>query len=227
MTFDFEAILAHIAANPDAAKALQAVLNPVAPPPPAPTTMPAPVLPDLNRITLVQATYFDNGPKGVRRPNTAEFAITIEAWTSPADKIKLSAWQWKRSVPLIDYTAFEKRIHDLHNKGTISSDYYAYLKSITSRITPKLSDKLQPMFGLIGDKGQKDGKKGTHYYENQFVVCFVENRIPVTLELVNSDQSLFIETFDHLDMKGQPLKGAAKRQARIDQCEFHPKWGTA
>jgi hypothetical protein len=219
MTIDLNDILNHIAANPDAARHLQQILNT----PKVPARFSCP---DLNSLTLLQATFFDNGPKDQRRSHTAEYAVTIEAWTTDKANIRLDKWDWKKSIPLIAYDQFEKRLSGLLSKATITKQYYDTLYTLWEGLEQPPDSSEQHMFGLIGDKGSKDGPKGTNYYPDQFVIAHMSGRQIKSLAISNGPNDLLLSNFDDKDMKGQFLKGAAKRQSRLDLCVFYPDWGT-
>ena len=51
---------------------------------------PLPVCPDIKDITLLQATFFNNGEKGQRNRGASQFKMTLEVWTERGKK-KLSA----------------------------------------------------------------------------------------------------------------------------------------
>jgi len=97
MTFDLGALIAQLNADPAAKAMLLAALQPEAaspaaePAPAAPAPAPEPVAcPPIQDITLLQATLFDNGAKGIRRRYESEYKLTLEVWTKPAEDIRLS-----------------------------------------------------------------------------------------------------------------------------------------
>ena len=66
------------------------------PAPAAPAPAPEPVAcPPIQDITLLQATLFDNGAKGIRRRYESEYKLTLEVWTNgavtPRDAVSLAA----------------------------------------------------------------------------------------------------------------------------------------
>ncbi|MFK5596817.1 hypothetical protein ACFZ8E_07410 [Methylobacterium sp. HMF5984] len=199
--------------------ALAAQTATAAPAPPSRFTMGR--CPPVPSMTLAQATFFDNGPSGSRKKHTAEFAVTVETWIVPPDQIKLSAWQWKKSIPLIEYDTFKLRFDGLLNRGSITPEYHEILQHTWKKLEPQIGATNRAMFGLISTKNP-----GTVYFDNQFAIVYVENRIPTSFQLLIEGDDLFTAKFDHLDMKGQPLKGYAKRQARLAMCDFHSNWST-
>jgi hypothetical protein len=186
--------------------------------------------PEIKEITLLQATYFNNGPKGVRRKNTSERAVCLEVWTDEAEEINITDWQWKRSIPLIEYYAFSKRFESLLARGSITQDYHDTLKEIWTRMRPNLNSNESIWFGLIGDKGDKigTGKKDTNYYDHQYVLMQFVADVPTIMFFFSEkdNEPLIVEKFVSTDMKGNSLKGTAKFQARVDLCHYDSDWKT-
>jgi hypothetical protein len=198
--------------------------------PAAPAIVPQVPCPLVKDITLFQATLLDNGAKGERKKYEPRYKICVEVWTDDGDDIKLSEWQWKRNVVLIEGTVFKKRIDKLLAGGSITPAFHERLKDIWSKF-----DTHETLFGILGDKGSRDpnGKKGTNYYDGQFVVVAMDtNRKPKVMFFMTDDPAqqdsggLSIDQFEGTDMKGQPLKGKYKWQARVDRCDWSENWAT-
>ncbi|MCB5177590.1 hypothetical protein [Microvirga lenta] len=226
MNFDPKAFLHQVANNPNFAEQLRALLS-IGAPAPATSVTPAKELMDIDTITLLQATLFDNGPDGVRAKYQPRYKVTLEIWTEPAELIRLSEWQWKRSVTLINYDNILSRIETLRNRGTINADYFDLLQTVW-----RTADSNQ-WFGLIGDKGDQSpgGKKGTTYYHGQFILVDMEDGVPNSGCLVqgtdaNQFNPLGFAPWSLKDMKGNLLKGKARYQSRLDLCHYNMNWGT-
>lgn len=179
--------------------------------------------PDVNDITLVQATLIDNGTKDVREKYEKEFKMCLEVWTGAPDDINLAQIDWKRNVVLVEYYAVSKRIDQWLARGSISQEYYKTLGEVW-----KMSSTSH-WFGLLGDKGDKkgNGPKGTRYYDHQFICVEMKDRIPVYLELCLPGYAIAASNFVPADLKGNPLKGRYTHQARIDLSgEYYTNWPT-
>ena len=100
--------------------------------PAAPAIVPQVPCPLVKEITLFQATLLDNGPKGERKKYEPRYKVCVEVWTDDGDDIKLSEWQWKRNVVLIEGTVFKKRIDKLLAGGSITPVFHERLKGVWS-----------------------------------------------------------------------------------------------
>jgi hypothetical protein len=195
--------------------------------PTAPQVVPQVPCPKISDITLAQFTLIDNGPKGVRKKYEPRYKMCTEVWTDDAADIRLSEWAWKRNVVLIEGTVFKKRIDALLKRGSITEAFHAHLADMWTKF-----DTLETYFGILGDKGSKEegAKKGTNYYDGQFMVVQVQDNVPVNMFFMIVDgetyDGLYIDKFARTDMKDQPLRGKYKFQARIDRCEFSDLWPT-
>src|SRR5215217_8849424 len=146
MTSDLTLLLQQITLNPELADALRSALFPGDQPQTAKATFEHSPCPSTDDLTLLQATFYDNGPDGERKPKEARFKITLEAWTDEADEIMLSEWNWKRSITIRDKGEFKKQIARLKKLGSISPNYFAVLSDVLS------SNEWNVYFGLLGDK---------------------------------------------------------------------------
>ena len=182
--------------------------------------------PAIDDITLLQATFFDNWPDDVKVKHTHRYKMTLEVWTDDAEDIRLSEWSFKRSVNLIEYWQFENRLTKLLARGSISQKYHDELHEIWKGMIPPMNSSRIAWFGLIGDKGTKEGKKGTNYYDRQFIMIEMENKKPNWMVLSANGETTMIERFSPTDMKGNLLKGTAKFQGRLDLCGYDENWGT-
>ncbi|HEV2559308.1 MAG TPA: hypothetical protein VGU45_11830 [Microvirga sp.] len=226
-TFDPKAFLDRIAADPAFAAQLRAILGEAAPAVASTPSsdLPQARLPALDAITLLQATLFDNGPDGTRAKYQARYKVTLEVWTEAADAIRLSEWQWKRSVVLSDRDPFLVRVDTLKNRGAITPEYHAALLKLWSTAGPGF------WFGLMGDKGQKGGRGGTTYYDGQCLVLAMDAGTPGEGYVVHAPRE------DSIDMvplapwslrnsAGNLLTGKARYQSRLDRCHYNAAWPT-
>jgi hypothetical protein len=234
MTFDLGALIAQLNADPAAKAMLLAALQPEAASPaaePAPAALaPAPepvACPPIQDITLLQATLFDNGAKGIRRRYESEYKLTLEVWTNPAEDIRLSEWQWKRSPIVYHPDRIVAKLPTWLHQGSISQEYHDELKDLLDYFTCKrpLNSPWEVYYAPLGDKGTKAGKKGTNYYDRQFAIVSIEDRRPTHGVLYLGGETIPLQ-FVASDMKGNPLAGKAKGQARVNRCDFYENWGT-
>ncbi|ANY78113.1 hypothetical protein BB934_07605 [Microvirga ossetica] len=197
---------------------------------PAPAQIPAQfetdTCPAIDDITLLQATFFDNWPDGAKVKNSHRYKMTLEVWTDDAEDIRLSEWSFKRSVVLIEYWQMESRLTKLLARKSISQEYHDELMQVWKNALPPLNSPKLLWFGLIGDKGTMDGKKGTNYYDRQFIMVEMENGHPNFMILSVNGELLSLEAFATTDMKGNPFKAPVKYQGRLDLCEYRDAWGT-
>lgn len=181
--------------------------------------------PSIDEITLLQATLFDNWPGGIKVKNTNRYKMCLEIWAGDADDIRLSQWDSKCSISLMDYYVFSAKFDTLLARGSISNEYHEMLKAIWIGSTNDY------WFGLLGNKGDPSGNgpKGTTYYDQQFIrVRFDRVMRPVEFDLiVNGDFLSFADGFVDADMKGNMLRGQAQYQARLDRCNYDASWATA
>ena len=192
-----------------------------------PLPTPSLTCPAIPSITLCQATLYNNGEKGERMKYEQQFKLTLELWTKPADQIRLSEWQWKRSIVLEDYWTFVRK---LDTRKGISGDYREALGVLCDYLQPRPNAPYLQMIGLIGDKGIKGtARKGTSYYGGEFVTLKIDQttKLPLDMVLWIGSDSLDVAPFVRTDCKGNPLKGKAKAQARLDLCDYHASWGSA
>lgn len=231
MTIDLTTLIAQLNADSAAKAAFLVALQPETALP-APAAAPAPAAepvacPPIQDITLVQATLFDNGGKGVRQRYESEYKLTLEVWTKPADEIRLSEWQWKRSPILYSPDQFINKPPTWLNLGSISQEYHDELKGTLDYFIRErpLNSPWEVHYAPLGDKGTKAGKKGTNYYGRQFAVVCIEDRTPHWGVVYLGGETIPLQ-FVASDMKGNPLAGKAKGQARVNRCGFHENWGT-
>jgi hypothetical protein len=176
--------------------------------------------PKASDITLLQATFIDNGAE--RKKNTSRHKMCLEMWTTPAQQISLYNPDWKRNVILIDFYAFSRRMDNWKAQGAISEAYFNDLGAVWRQSNPN------HMFGLLGDKGDPkgDGPKGTTYYDQQFMRVEMRNGEPIDMALFLVDDLIQATKFVTTDLKGNPLKGIYTHQSRLNRCGYYENWGT-
>jgi hypothetical protein len=170
--------------------------------------------PDIDTITMLQATQWDAGSK---QSYKRRYKLCLEVWTEEEQNIKLSKWQWKRYVLLYSWKDFRNLAYKGLKRGTITQDYYDWIDRVT-----EMSSQHSHWFGLIGDKSG-----GTHYYDQQFVRLRIDadDRIADMALLIKGDV-MAIDHWSQKDCKGQRLKGNFTSQARVDRCEYGMGWAT-
>jgi hypothetical protein len=198
---------------------------------PVPSTTDNPAtrpLPAINQITLLQATFFDNWPNGVPVKHTNRFKITLEVWNDDPEDIRLSKWYAKSSVNLYEYWQFGDKLKTWLARKTIPQEFHDQMYNTWECAERPMNSPDSIWFGILGNKGDKngDGKKGTVYYDRQYVLVSMLNNKPEWAIVFVGDASLDIVAFSATDMKGNPLKGNAKYQARIDLSNYSDEWKT-
>ncbi|PSC02607.1 hypothetical protein SLNSH_23165 [Alsobacter soli] len=222
MTDNFTALLEQLKADPEKAAALIAAFQGTQPTKPATKTVtPCPAAKD---ITMVQATFFDNGEKGKRDKYMPEFMSTLEVWTDPADKIRLSKWAWKQSARLVEHVRADNDFLTLKRRGSITDGYYDELMATWIMLKqPDLNSPIKVCFGLLV---QKIPGQGTFYHDRQFLTLAMQDRLPAVMNLHLAGEVISISAWSDRMSNGELLKGHAQRQARLDLCSYSVDWAT-
>jgi hypothetical protein len=216
-SIDINAIIAAVAQNSELAQQFAAL---IAEQQPRARADHAAELPSIDRITAIQATHFDNGPK----KGTVRHKLTLEVWTDPAETLNVRRYQHKKTASLVEYWAFRDRIKSLVQHGSITQQHHDEVNAILEDAKPLLDrDELLIMCGLIGSK-----QGGTRYFDRQWVFTVMQKKTlqMTAAQVYLNNKGIDFEGFVSTDCKGNALKSPAMSQSRADRCSFSSRWDT-
>lgn len=192
---------------------------------------PPPMWPSSNEITAIQTAIFDNWPNGKQvKGQPCQFGVTVELWTKPAEKIKISGKRpnidFKGSMAMLNGTKLKAFIKALRKprKAPLSEGYLSQLEAIADQLDQN------EVVGLVNTNVKDDNEpyeRGIFYHDYQMVFLRIENGLPSYAQLVLDQEVLDLAPFDDKDAAGNPHGGRVKFQSRMDLCGFSKVWDTS
>lgn len=193
---------------------------------------PPPRWPSSNEITAIQTAIFDNWPNGRQvkgQPN--QFGVTVEIWTKPAEKIKISGKRpnidFKGSMAMLNSTKLKAFVKVLRKprKAPLSDVYLETLEAIAD------DPDSNQLVGLVNTNVKDDNEpfeRGIFYHEFQLFFMRMENGVPLDARLILDHQDMIeLAPFDDKDVAGNPHGKNVKFQSRMDLCGFSKTWDTS
>ena len=185
--------------------------------------------PPIADLTLVQATYFDNGKPihPVRKSKTArgkgknppQHMVTLAVWTD-AD-IELERPDFRTNIIMIEHHKLPRRLATWLSKGSISQEFHDDITALHAGQGVDAFGAARTYYGPLFDRG-----KGQTYLDGQLLHMVIEGGAVHSATLVIEGAAVALPAWATTYCSGTPLKGTAKGMCRLDRCDFSSSWRT-
>src|SRR3954463_10924588 len=136
-------------------------------------------LPNMDLIRVVQAQYFDNGPKP--GSGKSQHTVTLEVYLE--DKVDLLRPNWKRSVNLTTPDQMREWADEKHHEAKITAEDHAMYHETCEAADNHASDP-EMQFALVG---RIEDRRSHAIYPGQIVMLTRHMDGPTTCYIVDSN----------------------------------------
>ena len=159
-----------------------------------------PRLPLLDRITVLQAQWFDNSARSERKKGESDFSLKLFAWTTLKPDLKNP--DWFRVVQLIDPKAVLQWAEKKHKAGALTPEQFAYYQAVHDNAQDQAADADVEKVWL-GHVGSPPGKT---YFPGQFVFARLERDGTLKAIVFNNGKAITLDGFKRARKRGRYVK---------------------